>query len=206
MGSFNGFPARASRPAAPAATDSRTRLVRAIHAAARKQALGDEARHDLQVGVTGKASLTDMTQVELRQVLARLNRDGGPAPNRPHVSKVRALWWSLYWLGVIDSADDKPLDVFVRRQAGVDALRFLDHRQAFRVIEALKAWLAREGVEWPQQGDEHADRWAVMAAIDAELVARGLVPASPASGSSSADLDAAIRSAGKRLRDARPAR
>lgn len=172
----------------------RTRLMRAVHAACRQQGLDEEARRDLQLGVVGKASMGDMDAGELARLLARLNR-GGRTAARPHAGKVLALWWSLHWLGAVDRPDARAVDGFVRRQTGVSALRFLDHRQAHAVVEALKDWAAREGVDWPRPSDPIADRLAVLAAIGAKL-GEEIVPA----GRGAAELDATIRAAGRRLR------
>src|SRR3546814_5673177 len=102
--------------------------------------------------------------------------------HRAHVGKIRALWWSLYWLGAIEDPKDRPLDAFVKRQTGMSSLRFLDHRKAASVIEALKSWAAREGVRWPtaerledlrqtNRGIDSGclDRHAVLAAIADKL-------------------------------------
>lgn len=211
MGSFNGMPAaRRPRPSAPAAPD-RTRLIRAIHAAARGRGLDEDARRDVQVGAVGKASLTDMDAGELARVLQRLNAN---SPDRKHVGKVRALWWTLHWLGAVDQADARAIDAFVRRQTGMAALRFLDHRQAHSVVDALKAWAAREGVAWPQPASLLGDRRAVADAIWAKF------PEPPAAGMiaflapqlgvapehvdrwAAYEWDAGIRLLGKRLRRA----
>jgi hypothetical protein len=104
-------------------------------------------------------------------LLDRFNRGWkGPSGHRAHSGKVRALWWTLYWLGAVDSPNDRAIDAFVERQSGVSALRFLDSRQAHAVIEALKAWAARSGVDWPARPDPIADREAVAGAIWRKLV------------------------------------
>lgn len=138
-------PARARRPA----SDARTRKMRAVLAACRRLGLDGEARKDLQRDVVGVASMADMTEGQLGRLLDHLNRDyKGTNPERPHVAKIKALWWSLYWLGAVDEPSDKALSTFVKRQTGIAALRFLDHTKSSSVIEALKDWLRREGVAW----------------------------------------------------------
>ena len=171
MADFNGIRSPRSRRALPplAAAPDRTKLIRGIHAACRKLGLDEDARRDAQLGAVGKASMTDMDAGELRAVLDRLNRGQAPAADRPHVGKVRALWWTLYWLGAVEQSDARAIDAFVRRQTGVAALRFLDHRQAHSVIDALKLWAVREGVRWPTPGSLLGDRRAVADAIWAKL-------------------------------------
>lgn len=178
---------------------------RAVHAACRAVNMTTEDRHALQQEVTGKSSLTDMDARDLDRLLNRLNRGTRVAAHRPHAAKIKALWWSLYWLGEVKRPDPGALDAFVRRQAGVDALRFLDHRQAFAVIEALKGMAARAGVRWwaAGDGDDLADRRAVLDAIGRRLMSRNAaLPARPAPTWSRDDYDAEIRVAGKRLRAA----
>lgn len=198
--------------------DSRRKMMGAIRAACARIGLDDDARKDVQFGVTGKASMKDMDLAELGRVLDRLNKDWkGPNGHRAHIGKVRALWWTLYWLGAVDDPRDRTIDAFVRRQTGIAALRFLDHTKAPAVIEALKGWAAREGVAWPQgDPDLLADRHAVVAALwralrDHELVAARdagayaaatLAVAADPMRWSAHELDAVIKLLGKRLRRA----
>ncbi|QCI93244.1 regulatory protein GemA [Novosphingobium sp. EMRT-2] len=128
----------------------RLRFYRAVRAACHANKMDDDDRKALQSRLIGKESLSDMTIGEMARLLDHLNRGHtAPAGHRAHIGKVRALWWSLYWLGLVDKSDDRAIGAFVKRQTGVSALRFLDHRHAPAVIEALKFWLEREGVQWP---------------------------------------------------------
>jgi hypothetical protein len=206
-------------------------LVGAIRAAAARLGLDEEARRDVQERVAGKRSTTGMTLAELGRVLDELNKGWkGPMGHRAHLGKIRALWWTLFWLGEVRCAEgqvEKTLDAFVQRQAKVAALRFVDHRAAAAVIEALKDWAARAGVKWPAvgAGAEYPgdprdaatrDRHAVLDAIWLKLREAGAVRAchyedyfSRALGLtrshhhwSAREYDAAIRLAGKTLRRA----
>lgn len=172
--------------------DSRVKLLRAVRAAANRIGIEDDDRKALQKELTGKASLADMTPAELGKMLDHFNRDDkgrglGGSQTRPHISKVRALWWTLYWLNEVDSPNDKALDAFVRRQTGIAALRFLDHRNAPSVIEALKRMAERAGVNWPAADDvriapcnpgctqAHLDRHAVLTVLWRRLIDEGVV-------------------------------
>ncbi|WP_454280231.1 regulatory protein GemA [Sphingomonas sp. Marseille-Q8236] len=156
--------------------DPRTARRRAIFAAARDAGLDEEDRRAVQLRVTGKPSLTDMSLTDMDRVLADIRGKGTGRSARPvgsthaHVGKIWALWWSLYWLRGIDRPDEGALNTWVKRQTGVDAVRFLDHKTAVNVIEALKAWIAREGVEWSVPPCPQADRRAVLDAIWAKLL------------------------------------
>lgn len=209
-------------------SESRSKLIGAIRAAAQRKGMDEDQRRDLIERVTGKRSAGDLTMPELGRVLDEMNRDWKNAePHRSHIGKVRALWWTLFWLGEVDESNDRTIGAFVKRQTGIAALRFLDHRQAPSVIEALKAMATRAGVEWPKPevlavhmrntpGYNHAlaERHAVLEAIWVRLAAYGATksPSYTALVRSSLklpvnhhlwsrhDLDAAIKMLGKWLR------
>lgn len=162
----------------PAATDPRKRLISAIHASAAKAGLEEEARRDLMERATGKRSAADMTMAELGKVLDAITGGGARtrgAPHRPWIAKARALWWDLYWLGVIQDSSDRALSAFVARQTGVQRIDWLGPVQQRSVIEALKDWLAREGVAWPPQGNSIEPECMVALAIWQRLEAAGVV-------------------------------
>ncbi len=59
--------------------DDRLRLMRGIHGACRTLGLDEDARHDVQLSVTGKASMRDMGPRDLTRLLAHLNKLQGEA-------------------------------------------------------------------------------------------------------------------------------
>ena len=143
--------------------DELKRTRAAIFARCRDRGIDADTRHALQRRVTGKESLTEMSLVEMRQVLAALagretGRAGGRArvasrpsvlPAGPHTSKLRALWISAWWLGVVEDNRDTALAAWMRRQTGMDAARWATPAQTSACIEALKDWMARDGgVDW----------------------------------------------------------
>lgn len=180
--------ATSARRQASGGDDPRNRKMRAVLAACRRLGIDKEARKDIQQQIVGSASMAEMTHVQLSKLLDHLNRDWqGTNPSRPHLAKIKALWWSVYWLGLIDEPGEKALSTFVKRQTGVAALRFLDSRQSFSVIEGLKQWLEREGVEWktdteigeldchwPGRGRAEWDRWSVISRLHRQLYNAGL--------------------------------
>lgn len=171
--------------------DSRKRLIGAVRAAASRMGISDDDRKAIQLEVTGKASMADMSLGEIGKVLDRLNRDRpAPSGHRAHIGKIRALWWSLYWLGEIREPNDAALDKFVRRQTGIASLKFVDYRSAPAIIEALKSMCVRAGVQWsdaattaeialtvPEFNAALHDRHRVIAAIWSKLLERGVVRA-----------------------------
>lgn len=52
------------------------KLQRMIHVGCKQLGLDDDTRHDLQLAVTGKASLADMTDAELQKVVSALQQRG----------------------------------------------------------------------------------------------------------------------------------
>ena len=133
------------KPAPPAA---RNRLIKAVHVAARRHGIEDDAYRDMLVLVTGKRSCSQMNGRELGAVLDHLRiRAPGRGMGRscPQAKKIKALWISGYWLGVVRDQAPEAMRAFVRRQTGIEAERWLrDPADARKVIEALKDWLARE--------------------------------------------------------------
>ena len=136
-----------------------SRLRRAIFGAARNAGLDDDARHDLQLRVTGKASLTDMSAPDMHRVLSAMNGStgGGPSARSPGdvlppgslKGTLTALWISAWHLGVVRDRRDSAICAFVRRQTGLEAARFASVIQMADSIEALKRWMARDGgVDW----------------------------------------------------------
>lgn len=139
-------------------------LQRTIFAACRELGLDSEARHDLQLEVCGKASMSDMNEAELKAVLSRLERDGfkrssGPrkhrAAPRADLRLMHVLWKKLGDAGAIDRPGRAGLNAFVRKRFGdtwgavpgdVDMLS--DPAQIEAVIAALKAWGKRAGIDF----------------------------------------------------------
>lgn len=216
----NPNPTRARAPA----SDQRTRKIRAIMAACNRLGLDEDARRDRIEQHCGVRSLSKLSDGELGKLLDALNGNWKPGrADRPHLGKIKALWWSLYWLGEIDDPGDKGLDTFVKRQTGLATLRFVDYRAAPSVIEALKSWASRVGVIWPSDAEiddlagrfagyshAHGDRVAVLRCLDQLCVGAMRLPLSVAASHiatnltlnawSLAQMDDAIRFLGKHWR------
>ena len=135
-----------------------SRALRALHAEARRAGLDEDARRDLMEREIGKRSAGVMTEAERWHVVKVLKggRTGAPdaAPNMvgPYAGKLRALWMACHNLALIEDGSDRALHAFVRRQGKVDHPNWLtDAASAKAVIEALKAMLARGGVDWSTQ-------------------------------------------------------
>ena len=143
-------------------------LQRLVHVACRELHIDAEARHDLQLAVTGKASMLDMTEADLTKLMDRLKADGFKVSLKPRKAAPRAdlrlihvLWSKLGQKGVLGRPDRAGLIAFIRSRfeatwssvpADVDMLR--DHTQIDAVVQALKDWGRRAKIDfdWKSKG------------------------------------------------------
>lgn len=154
-----------------------------MHVAKRDLGLDDDTYRAVLVRVTGKRSSKDMTDRERQAVLDEFRRQGfKPALRQaqgagrgktkplsgPYAKKAQALWIALWNLGAIEDKRDSALLAFVCRQTGIERTEWiLDARHGRAVIEALKAWCAREGVDWEVRtmAPDHAKRHGFQVAL-----------------------------------------
>lgn len=156
----------------------RRALIAAVHAAAKANGLDEDTRRDKIAVVTGgKRSTTDCTDAQLRQVLDAINGACRPSGRKPATSptakKARALWMSLYALGLVESPSESALRAWVKRQYKVDDLAFIRPSDGFAVVEGLKKWATRAGVNWSENKDP---RRCILAAQWRLLVRAGAAP------------------------------
>ncbi|MEX2630007.1 MAG: regulatory protein GemA [Tistlia sp.] len=146
--------------------DPRRPLIQKIQIARRQLALDDGTYRALLLRVTGKSSSTALSFAELEEVLGDFRRLGWEAKPRSHskdrkpaagplAAKLRALWLSGYWLGVVEDPSERALAAWCWRltggesRSGVAALQWLDSAGFNKATEGLKAMLAREVmVDW----------------------------------------------------------
>ena len=134
---------------------------KAIHAGCRQLGIDEDGRRAIYLRVVGKESQSDMTEAEKESVVAELRSlgferrearrpDGRLKLSGKYAPKLQALWIAGWNLGIFENRDDAALEAFVKRQTGLDAVRFCrDAVDARKAIEALKAILARQGgVNW----------------------------------------------------------
>ena len=136
--------------------------IAAIHVLKAKLRLTDDDYRALLIQLTGQASSKAMTQAQRRTVREHLQRLAAhmgieqpatrqrPLPDAqfaqakaaasPRERKVWALWHQLHRDGLVDNPSAAALNAWVKRQVGVDALRFCTGPQLDTLIEALKAW------------------------------------------------------------------
>ncbi|MBW8320632.1 MAG: regulatory protein GemA [Arenimonas sp.] len=131
-----------------------TSSIAAIHVAKKQLGLDDDTYRAKLAKITGKSSVKDMSEAERQKVLTVFRNDGfrpadakpaGGKMSGPFARKLQALWIAGYNLGVVSDRRDAALIAFVKRQTGLDAVRFLHHADDARAaIDGLKGWLRRE--------------------------------------------------------------
>lgn len=70
-----------------------------------------------------------------------------PKYDSPAMRKVVAIWITLHQAKVIHNKSDRALQAYVKRQTGKDNLRWCDGADLYGLIEGLKSWAQRNGVD-----------------------------------------------------------
>ena len=137
----------------------RVARIKAVHAACREQQIDTETRHALQLQLTGKASLEDMSLLEISKVLDHLNR-GRPDPgewlfvfNMPqdqqrHAKKIYRLAQRVGAImkNPVPVAPRAYIEGITEQMRGTDhPLPFCDAEQLHKVVQALEVYLKRHG-------------------------------------------------------------
>lgn len=180
---YVGRPARFD----PAAQQRRAMMAK-IQIARKDLAMDEDDYRQALLDQTGHLSLTECSERELVAMLDWLKSKGfKPLPGKkaashPMALKARALWISLYHLGVVHNRSDAALEAFAKRQLKCEKLAWARQSDAFQLIEALKAMGSRHG--WVQHGrasqkplDPLGLQRSLCAAILDKLKAAGHVPA-----------------------------
>ena len=142
---------------------SKARLIKLIHVGCRELRIDAEDRKALQTRLVGKSSLSDMTEAELRAVLAHVKEQGfkpkpsakaRPLPERADVRYIYVLWDKLADAGVLRNPSTSGINTFIRKRFAkkwgavpMDVSQLTEWNQINDVIKALKDWCAREGID-----------------------------------------------------------
>jgi phage gp16-like protein len=141
-------------------TDAHRHAVLAkVHIAKKDLGLDDDTYRDVIERVTkGRTrSSKDMQNHELHDLLVEFKAKGWVpkaatlgrgAAKDPQSRMVRGLWIELANAGVVRDRSENALRGYVKRITSLEDLKFCDGREKHQLIEALKAWGAREGVEF----------------------------------------------------------
>lgn len=133
--------------------------IRAVHAACRAQGIDDDTRKAIQLQVTGKASLKDMSALDLSELLNHINRRAKAgnewsftfrlAPDRrAHAKKIYRLAERLGALQqpVVPVASKAYVEGIASRMRGCETrLEFCDAEQLHKIVQALEVYLKRHG-------------------------------------------------------------
>lgn len=141
-------------------------LQRMIHVGCKQLGLDQDTRRDLQLVVTGKASMSDMTDAELKQVVEALKKRGfkttgggrskgrKPLAPRGDLRFIHVLWKLLGDAGALKRPGRDGLNAFIRSRfedkwefvpIDVDALS--DPNQINAVVRALRNMCRQAGVD-----------------------------------------------------------
>ena len=122
--------------------------------------------------LTNKRSAKDLSDKQLVFVINKLSGghkdhkaskvSGAVRANADVMRKIKALWISAYWLGVVDNNNDAAINAFIVRTAKISHGSWLTPQRGYVVIEALKAMLERAGVNW-KNGRSHAQEQVIEA-------------------------------------------
>lgn len=131
-----------------------------IHIARKELQLDEESYRDLLAARYGVRTAAKMSIGGLEDLVAHFvnlgwkpkkappKRAGSrkPAPGR-EAAKARAIWISLYHLGVVSDPSEMAFATYVKRQTGTDAPEWVGDWRP--VTEGLKQWASRAaGVDW----------------------------------------------------------
>ncbi len=133
-------------------------LIKLIHVAKAKLGLDDDVYRDILSSTTGKTSSKELNPAQLEAVLDRLKQLGFAveAKDKTGVKNlasdsqsklIRHLWIQLHEAGQVKSGTEKSLAKFVENRVGVSALQFLSTQNADMVINHLRQWCKRCGIE-----------------------------------------------------------
>lgn len=149
------------------ATPVRRSATAMVHIAKKALKLDDETYRSILEKHFNVSSSADLNDAQLGQLVEHFKSLGfkpkrkaparagtRPMGDAPEHRKMRALWLSLYHLGVVSEPSEAALAHFAKRVSGgqaggTDALQWLSGDACYKIIEALKKWATREGgVHW----------------------------------------------------------
>ena len=129
-------------------------LLAKVHIARKDLGLDEELYRDILQRVTGQRTAGGLSEHKLVELLGEFRRLGWsshkeddaarPKSDKPHVRKVWALWGDICRSGFARDPSRAALRSFVERMTDVKDPEWLGPEDAIKVVEALKAWKARE--------------------------------------------------------------
>lgn len=147
---------RAAPPAAKRPARSGDQLRKAeiaqIKIGAKQLGLEDDAYRDMLFALARVRSAADLDWTGRKRVIEHLRSCGATVgkqrkPRDGQAEKIKALWAALAQAGVVRDGSAAALSAWLKRQTRMSAPEWLSTAEASRVIESLKSWAARAGVE-----------------------------------------------------------
>ena len=138
--------------------NKKANLIKLIHVAKTKLGLEDDVYRDILESTTGKTSSKLLTPAQLEAVLDRLKQLGFEveSKNKTGVKNlasdaqsklIRHLWLQLHEAGQVKNGSEQALAKFIENRVKVSALQFLSSDSADMVINHLRQWCKRCGIE-----------------------------------------------------------
>lgn len=144
--------------------NKKTKLIQLIHVGKKHLGLDDELYQEVLENTTGKSSSKLLTVAQLEAVLDRMKQLGFTVESKDKTgvknladdaqSKlIRHLWLQLHEAGHIRNGSEQALAKFVENRVHVSALQFLSTQNANMIIDHLRQWCKRAGIERKEQSD-----------------------------------------------------
>ncbi|MBP8005381.1 MAG: regulatory protein GemA [Acinetobacter sp.] len=138
--------------------NKKANLIKLIHVAKTKLGLEDDVYRDILESTTGKTSSKLLTPAQLDAVLDRLKQLGFEVESKDKSSVknlasdaqsklIRHLWLQLHEAGQVKNGSELALAKFVENRVDVSALQFLSSKHADMIINHLREWCKRCGIE-----------------------------------------------------------
>ena len=142
--------------------NKKTKLIQLIHVGKKQLGLDDELYREVLENTTGKSSSKLLTEAQLEAVLDRMKQLGFTVESKDKTgvqnladdvqSKlIRHLWLQLHSAGQIRNGSEQALAKFVENRVHVSALQFLSSKHADMIINHLREWCKRTGIERKEQ-------------------------------------------------------
>ena len=138
--------------------NKKTKLIQLIHVAKTQLGLDDELYREVIESCTGKTSSKLLSIPQLESVLTRMKQLGFQVESKDKAGVknladdaqsrlIRHLWLQLYNAGQVRNSSETALAKFVENKVGVSALQFLSTKNADMIINHLRQWCKRCGIE-----------------------------------------------------------
>jgi phage gp16-like protein len=138
--------------------NKKAKLIQLIHVGKTQLKLDDELYREVLESTTGKNSCKLLSVPQLEAVLARMKQLGFAVDSKEksgvnnladdaQSKLIRHLWLQLHEAGQIRNGSEQALAKFVENRVHVSALQFLSTHHANMIINHLREWCKRCGIE-----------------------------------------------------------